>query len=328
MTPDDARWDKMQSELGASFLQSALWGGFQASIGHKPHYLSGPGWSCLLLERRAAVGSYLFAPYGPTINDVAALTSALTEIKSFSAAQNADWVRLEPVISSAAAECHRTLRQAGGLPAPRDVEPHLTRIVDLSRPAEDILASLSQTTRNLIRRNQREKTLVFKTSHDPADIPVFTKMLDTVASRKGVGFYPASYYLKQAQDLMPAGMMVLEMATLNGRPAGTAIIHDYHKTSTYTYAASDPKFRDKNVSALLLWQALINAKQRGSTAMDLYGIAPDDAPASHPWAGFSSFKKKFGGEVIEHAGTWDFPLTRRYRIYLSALKIKKMMRRG
>lgn len=326
MTPEGARWDKRQADLEASFLQSAIWGDFQNSIGHQPHYLSGDNWSCLLIERRSALGKYLFAPYGPTMKNPG--LDAFKEIINFAKTRKVDWVRLEPIIKSgSASDWQHIIRQAGGQRSPRQVEPHLTRIVDLTRPSEDILASLSQTTRNIIRRNIKHKNLTFKTSREPKDIPLFTAMLDTVASRKGVGFYSSDYYKKQAEVLMPAGMMVLEVAFDGKKPVGTAIIHDYHRTSSYTYAASEPAARDKNVSALLLWQAMLDAKERGNSKIDLYGIAPDNSGSGHPWYGFSSFKKKFGGEVIEYAGTWDIPLSSRYRLYRSALRAKKLFRR-
>jgi lipid II:glycine glycyltransferase (peptidoglycan interpeptide bridge formation enzyme) len=288
-------------------------------------FVAADGWSCLLLERRAGPSKYLFAPYGPTLNAADPL-AVFAALKDYGRQQRADWLRLEP-IGGNAVHLRQALKAAGGRPAAHEAEPHLTRLVDLARPEEDILASLSQTTRNIIRRNQRENSIGFKTSNDPEDIALFTQMLATVAQRQGVGFFSADYYLAQARALMPAGMMVLEIAYLADKPVATAIIHDFGRKSSYTYAASLPDYRDKNVSALLLWQSMINAKGRGSQLIDLYGIAPEDAGPRHPWAGFSAFKKKFGGQVVEYAGTWDLPLTNKYRIYRTAATAKKVLKR-
>jgi len=323
---EPAEWDKQQRDLGASFLQSALWADFQESIGHRPHFISGAGWSCLLLERQAPIGRYLFAPYGPTVT-TAKPSAVFDSIKTYAESQKTDWLRLEPLFKNLAlGKQLSAIRSAGGRPSPNEVEPHLTRVIDLTRPEEEILASLSQTTRNIIRRNRREKTLTFKTSRDPADVSLFTEMLDKVARRKGVGFFTADYYHKQAETLMPPGMLVLEIAYDNERPVGTTMIHDFGGLSSYTYAAALPEARDKNVSALLLWQAMVNAKDRGNTAIDLFGIAPDDAGPAHPWSGFSDFKKKFGGQVEERLGTWDIPLTGKYRLYRSALSAKRIIK--
>lgn len=323
---DSADWDDRQKRLEASFLQTSSWARFQESIGHKPHFISGESWSCLLLERRARLGRYLFAPYGPTISHGAEPRAVFETLKSYARQQKANWLRLEPVFQDCPlSEQREALKRAGGRPV-RSVEPHLTRIIDLTRPADDILASLSQTTRNIIRRNQRQNILSFKSSRRPADISILTDLLDTVASRKGIGFFTSDYYQKQAEVLMPAGRSVLEIAYYQDQAVGAALIHDFAKTASYTNAASLPQARDQNVSALLLWQAMLNAKERGNVSIDLYGIAPDDAGPDHPWAGFSSFKKKFGGEIVERAGTWDIPLSGKYRLYASAQAARKLVR--
>ena len=37
-----------------------------------------------------------------------------------------------------------------------------------------------------------------------------------------------------------------------------------------------------------------------------WGIAPTDDP-DHERAGYNRFKRSFGGQVKEYAGTWDLP---------------------
>jgi lipid II:glycine glycyltransferase (peptidoglycan interpeptide bridge formation enzyme) len=41
-------------------------------------------------------------------------------------------------------------------------------------------------------------------------------------------------------------------------------------------------------------------KAKGCTEYDLLGIAPENANPDHPWTGISSFKEKFGGEVVTY----------------------------
>jgi lipid II:glycine glycyltransferase (peptidoglycan interpeptide bridge formation enzyme) len=323
-----AEWDKKQLKLGASFLQSSAWGDFQKSVGIKPHFLAEPGWSCLLLEKKTPLGTYLFAPYGPTLTDAASLLEALKSIKNYAKRGGFDWLTIEPY--APARDSHilrKSLPKLDARPSDHNREPDLTRVVDLSPAPEKLLASISQSTRSLIRKNQREKQINFKTSTDPEDIAIFSKMLGQVTERKGVSFFNDGYFKKQARKLMPAGMMYLELAFEHDKPVASAIFHDYGDTSSYTYAGTLPEARKTSASALLLWQAMQNAKHRGMKKMDLYGIAPDDAPDNHPWAGFSSFKKKFGGEIIQHAGTWDIPLTGRYWLNRSAKNFRKLFRR-
>ncbi len=329
MTPENSieKWDQLQLSRGANFLQSAAWAQFQATASHSFHMLAGEGWSCLLLKKSTHLGNYWFAPYGPTLASPSDLSPAIEAIRAEALNHKIDWLRLEPIVkNNNISELRIVLKNCGGQPAPRDVEPPMTRVVDLSPSAEELLISLSPKTRTRIRRNQREATIDFKTSTEPADIQLFTAMLDSVARRSGANFFPKNYFEKQAECLMPAGFMYLELAYCDGQPLGAAVIHDYGEFAYYTYAASLPEARNKDVSELLLWHAMLNAKNRGRHYFDLFGIAPADASPSHPWYGFSSFKEKFGGQVVEYVGTWDVPISSKYRLYRLARGLKSKVR--
>jgi lipid II:glycine glycyltransferase (peptidoglycan interpeptide bridge formation enzyme) len=327
MAMDSDNWDRKQQGRGASFLQSAQWAKFQESMGLKYRLLEDKGWSCLLLEKTGRFGKYLFAPYGPTLDTSADLSDCIEALVAQARQAGADWLKLEPLAASGAEPLDDILAARGALRSVHNVEPALTRILDLSPAPDELLAGISQSTRSLIRKNQREGTLTFQTSVKPADMAAFASMLDTVAERKGVSFFSEDYFIAQAQQLMPAGMMFLEQAYAGKTLVGAAVMHDYGEFGSYTYAASLPEARHLSVSALLLWQAILNARSRGIKKMDLYGTAPDDAPPSHPWYGFSTYKKKFGGEVLALAGTWDIPLSRKYRLYRAAQTAHRILKR-
>jgi lipid II:glycine glycyltransferase (peptidoglycan interpeptide bridge formation enzyme) len=325
---DGAAWDTKQIKLRASFLQSYNWGKFQESVGLKAHFLSGEDWSCLLLEKTNRLGKYLFAQYGPTTVSAPALSVAMDHILDYGRQHGAAWISLEPMSSQAkSAELESIMRKFKAKAAARHRDPEMTRIVDLTPSEDDLLSGISQSTRSFIRKNSRENLITFKTSTDPSEIVEFTKMLDVVASKKNIHFYNQRYFKAMAETLMPSGMMSLEFALRDSRPVAAALFHDYGELSTYTYAASIPAGRKLNVSALLLWQGMLNAKRRGMKRLDLYGVAPDNAPPSHPWAGFTSFKAKFGGEVVSYAGTWDIGLNLRYSLYRGAHHLKRLVRR-
>ncbi|HVS58813.1 MAG TPA: peptidoglycan bridge formation glycyltransferase FemA/FemB family protein [Candidatus Saccharimonadales bacterium] len=327
-THNDTAWNAHQRTLGASFLQSAEWDTFQQALGYKTHALRGSGWSCLLVERSSRLGTYLLAPYGPTVAHSDKFADALTAIVAYGREIGVDWIRLEPYGLPTAID-PSTLVPAKDVKlakAPHQMNPELTMMVDLTPAADDILAHVSQSTRSYIRKNQREHMLTFKTSTDPADIDVFVDMLQVVSERSQARFYGRDFFVKQAQTLMPTGMMHLELALQDGKPIASAVMHYYHGVATYTYAASLPEARATNASALLLWQAMMNAKGAGMTAVDLFGIAPDDASADHPWHGFTAFKKKFGGTTLVRGTTVDIPLRPVYRLYRPLVKMSRFFK--
>ena len=70
------------------------------------------------------------------------------------------------------------------------------------------------------------------------------------------------------------------------------------------------------------------AKQNGKKYFDFWGIAPEGAPANHPWVGFTNFKKTFAGQEIDYAGTYDIILNpTKYRLYQLTRKLNRLLRR-
>ena len=84
----------------------------------------------------------------------------------------------------------------------------------------------------------------------------------------------------------------------------------------YAHAASYTAQRNLSPATALVVFALFYAHDDRHKFFDFYGIAPDDVPKDHPWAGFTHFKKSFGGTPVDYIGTWEKPLhPLRYRLY-------------
>ena len=68
-------------------------------------------------------------------------------------------------------------------------------------------------------------------------------------------------------------------------------------------------------------------KQHGATKLDLWGILPpDSSDESNPWAGFSEFKKGYGGEAVEMIGSFDLVLSPfLYKIYSFVFFLRKRL---
>ena len=74
-------------------------------------------------------------------------------------------------------------------------------------------------------------------------------------------------------------------------------------------SAADMEFKKLPGTVALLTTALFDAKENGLKKFDFWGIAPVDTsgnvPKNHPWAGFTAFKKSFGGYEVDYCGTFD-----------------------
>lgn len=304
-------------------MQSSEWKDFQEALGKSVVQLEGNGWKCVLIERRTKPGNYWLAPYGPVLKDSKVLPEALLAIKQAAKENGISWVVVEPF--------GRNLSyRAGSLglrKARKSYNPSYTVINDLSLDRATRFSALSPTYRNLINR-AKGRGLNLRSSTNPAEITIFTDMINTVADRKAILLHNADYFRTQAEILMPKENAVLEIAYFENKPIASCFILWHGAVAHYAYAGSYPEFRKLEAGTVLLWQAMQNAKDRGVQWFDLFGVAPPDSSVLHPWQGFSTFKRKFGGEDIELGGTWELPINLpRYKTYKMTLPfIRKMQR--
>ena len=310
------------------FLQSPAWADFQRALGRTVHQCSGPGWSFLAIEESNPVGKLLYAPYGPVADSLAAFDAALAALTDLARSCGAVFVRIEPVDAGfTAVNAGVVLRTRGLRPAPANQQPELTWIVDLDRDFKDVLADMKPVNRNLY-RNIHKKGVTFRSSQNPEEISVLLRFLHLTAARNGFKPQSDDYLTEVARSLMPAGAATLFIAELEGEPIAAALVYDSGDTRTYAHAALDDTHRKLSAGIPLLVTLMADARDKGLKQVDLWGVAPADQPG-HKWAGFTAFKKSFGGREVAYPGTWDLPVrTLRYNGYQLARKAAQAARRG
>jgi lipid II:glycine glycyltransferase (peptidoglycan interpeptide bridge formation enzyme) len=304
------------------FLQSPQWAAFQRSLGRTVHEASGHGWRFLAIEEKNPAGTVLYAPYGPLADSVAGFDAAMAALVELAKRSGAVCVRIEPVGAGLESrEAESLLQRRGFRRAPVNLQPELSWIIDLEPDLKDVLAAMKPVNRNLF-RNIHKKGVTFRSSQNPADIAILLNFLHMTAKRNG--FKPQSdEYLRQvAASLMPAGAATLFIAELHGGPIAAALAYDSADTRTYAHAALDDSHRKLSAGIPLLVTLIADARDKGLKHVDLWGVAPADQP-DHKWAGFTAFKKSFGGREVAYPGTWDLPVKKvRYAAYQAARKLR------
>lgn len=296
------------------FLQSPAWAQFQQSLGRKIFADSGDGWAYQAILETGRFNTRLYCPYGPHAESATALDAALTSLKVLAKKQHVTFIRIEPTGPITATEL-----KARGLSRVtyNQLQPEHTQIIDLSTDEDAIIAAMNQNNRNLY-RNFTKKGLEMHASRDPQDVRIFTEMMHGVAERNGIRAHSDSYFQAQAKALFPAGAAQLFYVTLEGAPIASSIAYDSDTTRYYAHASADDAYRKLSAGTALLAYMIIDAKRQGLKRFDLYGIAPTDYPTHH-WAGFTKFKKSFGGTPVSYVGAWDLPVSRPgyllYRFY-------------
>ena len=291
------------------FLQSKPWARFQRSLGKTVHEVAGPGFNYLAIEEKNAVGRILYVPYGPVAASLPDLDAALDSLRALARKTNSYLVRLEPVSAGITGEeADAVLGGRGLVRAPRDIQPALSWLVDIDRDVTAVLGDMKSTNRNLY-RNIHKKGVTFSISRNPEDIGILLGFLHQTAARSGFKPQSDEYLTAVARNLMPEGYASLFVASLDGQPIAAALAYDSADTRTYAHAAVDDRHRRLSAGVPLLVNLIVDAQEKGLTTVDLWGIAPENQP-DHKWAGFTSFKKSFGGRPVSYPGTWDMPVNR------------------
>jgi lipid II:glycine glycyltransferase (peptidoglycan interpeptide bridge formation enzyme) len=309
-----------------SILQSAAWAEFQRALGKEVIELSGPGFSAVAILETSPLGDSLYTPYGPAADDADALKRALDALAREARSRRLSYVRVEPVTTPLGRLGASALEACGLRPAPHDVQPRDTLIIDVDREEKAILADMRSSNRN-IARNIHKKGVTIRTSQDPEDIRHLTGLLEKTAERSEFTAHTHDYLATAARVLMPLDAATLYIAELQepgsektpGGPSpvtiAAALTYDTPETRVYAHAAASDDHRKLSPGLAVVVQLIKDARTRGQKSVDLWGVAPAGAPADHPWSGFTRFKESFGGEPVHYLGSWDLPLDYRYAAY-------------
>jgi lipid II:glycine glycyltransferase (peptidoglycan interpeptide bridge formation enzyme) len=173
------------------------------------------------------------------------------------------------------------------------MEPRNTLCVDLRVPEEAILAQMKPKGRYNIRVAQRHAvTIVQDTSTQ--GITDFIRIQRRTAERQDMSIRPPTYFRDLIAAMLPDRKLSLFFAEYRGRRIAAALVVYFGKRATYFFGGSLVLYRSTMAPYLLHFEIMRSARAAGYECYDFWGIGPADQP-DHPWAGFSEFKRKFGG---------------------------------
>ena len=291
------------------FLQSPAWARFQQALGRTVIHREGDGWSYRAIVEPAKLNSRLYVPYGPTFDSADALTSAMAALAEDAKTHSCTFVRCEPMGPV-------TPEQLGalGLRKTSAVQPEHTWRIDVSRDEDSVLSDMTKTLRNL-HRNAQKKGLEVRVSKDVADIAHLTRLLGEVSERTGMRAHDDDYFRQQAETLISQEDAALYLVSFENEVIAAALVYIDTQRMYYAHAAASNQHRNLAAPSVLLTHLITDAVHSTRFEVDLYGVAPDD-DATHPWAGFSKFKRSFGGYQVNYLGAWELPILRgRYGLY-------------
>ena len=304
------------------FLQSSAWAEFEKLEGREVFERQGEGFSYLAVKYQTPLGDYLYCPYGPVLEKKSelemALKRALDSLVELAKAEKGFFVRVEPTVAIKPEELQKM-----GLKKSHDLDPAHTWILDLTKSQDDILSGMEK--RKLRHwRTYKNKGITLRKTQDPEEIKILTGFLEKLGERDKFNPQNEAHLKKQLQ----AGFATLYVAELEGAPIAAALIYDYDGVRYYAHAATDEEHRKLMAGTIILIQMILDAKEAGMKVFDFWGITTSEDP-KHPWYGFTQYKKSFGGEQVDYAGTWDLPVKRlKYELYGVIRKVNRRLRKS
>ena len=315
--PPAERWKAWDAFLEAhpegGFMQASWWADFRVNVGYE-HFAIILRHNGVILGG-ALVQKYLFQPGkcfyyiqdGPLLPpdeaDAAEVFNAILasiEDHRLKETDTVSHLRIEP-------RWPQLPKYVDGFRALRDrdiyVEPRVTLCVDLRPSEEEILAQMKPKGRYNIRVAQRHGVSVVE-DNSQQGITDFLRLYSEMAERQEINPKPAEYFEALVPILTSVGHGSIFFAEYGDRRLAAALVVYFGQTATYFYGASVDEYRNVMAPYLLHFEIMRQAKSLGHQWYDFWGIGPENEP-DHPWANFSTFKRKFGGREFNIVPTLD-----------------------
>lgn len=322
----------------ANMLQSPEYGKMNELLGAKVVHedFGGKGWA-LMIVRDARRGRYLELPCGPLIDwaDRKLVEAAFEAIREVAEREKCNFVRVRPQLRRTP-ENMQILADLGLKKSPMHLAAEHTVMIDLSKSSEELLAAMRRQTRYEVRKagklgvtvEKSDSEAIFREFHEvqaetarrqnfvPPNLR--TLLAEREAFGKDIKIYVARTGVEQgrknATEAKQKASGVGQETTGVGEAIAYGLVIRAGEEGDYYEAASTALNRKLPGADALLWQAMQDLKEAGYKRFNLWGIAPEGQP-HHRYAGVTTFKTGFGGEIVEYVPAHDLvidPL--RYRV--------------
>lgn len=303
------------------FLQSQEWEKYEQMEGHQTFRLEGEGFRAMAILKETPMGNYLFCPYGPAVETKEGLKRALDSLVKLAKEQKAFFVRVEPtlVLGETDGDVNVDELKKMGFKKTHDLDPAHTWVLDLTQNMDEIMAGIEKQKVRQWRIREKHGVEIIKTQ-DPEKIGMLSGLLEKLGDSRH--FTPQNE--NHLKNQLKAGFATLYAAMKDGNVVASQLVHDYDGVRFSMHGAINDEYKALRAGGILHVQAIIDAKEAGFSEYDFWGMTPSE-DKSHPWHGFTQYKKSFGGRQVDYCGTWDLPVKKmRYGVY----EVVRGMKRG
>ena len=271
-------------------------------------------------------GKYLAIAGGPLIDfsDKAVVKAVFSDIRAQGELFKAVFVRVRPqeVMSD---NILKILSNQGLRLAPMYLSVEYAGILDLTKSEEEILAGASQGFRRKLRKAEKLDIEVLASDDDKA-IYEFCKLEKLHAERQKYVAFSSDYLTKQFEAFRRGKEVLIYTARYEGEILAQNFMIFYGPEASYHYGVSSELGTKYSAAPLLHLAAMSEARKRGCTRYNLWGIVGRDE-TTHRFYGVSEFKRSFGCEELKYTPAHDLVLKPgKYLINEAVEKIRKKVR--
>lgn len=319
------KWDEViRDHSEANFLQSPSYAKMNELLGSKviTERFDKNGYA-LMIVRNAKRGRYLEIPCGPLIdwskNQI--IKEVFQKIRTIAQQEKCVFVRIRPQLTRTD-ENMKKLSALGLKESPMHLAAEHTVMIDLKPTEEELLSNMRRQTRYEVRRADK---LGIEVTNDNSEalFREFHKVQAETAKRQG--FVPPNLATLLAErEAFLDNARIYVAKTPEKEPIAYGLIIRDGNEGDYYEAASTPLNRKLPGAYALLWRAMLDLKVDGYERFNLWGIAPAGQP-NHRYAGVTTFKTGFGGQVVEYVPAHDMVISKVG--YLKDLVVEKARKR-
>lgn len=301
-------WEKtIKKYPEANFLQSPSYEKMNELLGDKVLKIETKNAFTLATVRNAKRGRYLEIPCGPLVDfkNQKAVKEVFEKIREAAKEEKCVFARVRPQLL--ASEKNLTILKDLGLrKSPMHLAAEHTVMIDLTKSEDELMSAMRRQTRYEVRRVDK---LGIKVSRDNSEkmFKEFHRVQAETARRQG--FVPPSLKVLLAEREAFGDNIWIYKAELDKKAIAYGLIIADGFEGDYYEAASTELNRKLPGAYAIIWRTMRDLKACGYKRFNLWGIAPSGQP-HHRYAGVTTFKTGFGGEIVEYVPAHDIVISR------------------
>lgn len=241
--------------------------------------------------------------------------------------QNCIFIKVEPYVAKGQPS---QLFHPDLVKSPHPLFPKFTQVLDLTLSESELLKRLKPKTRYNIGIAQKRGVEIREMTSDEG-FSIFSGLFFDTASRQKYYGHNREYHkviFDSLKEKMAHILVALYRAHGKLTPLAAYELFIFNDVMYYPYGGSSVDYRNVMAPNLLMWEAILFAKNNGCKKFDMWGSLPPDYDPADPWSGFTRFKQGYGTEFIEFVSGRDLIISQPlYHLYNLAHTIRKKVLR-